>query len=88
MSDVPKDSKASKSDPEQDHIPKFIKTLYQILEDQECSEHISWSPDGRAIVIKKPTEFAESLLPMYFKHSNFSSFVRQVSPHLVQYVTE
>ena len=59
-------------------VPKFLKKLYYILEENKHQELISWNETGTALIIKKPIEFAEKVLPMYFKHSNFASFIRQV----------
>ncbi|KAG9408459.1 hypothetical protein AC1031_021696 [Aphanomyces cochlioides] len=39
----------------------------------------SWSMDGMSFAIKDPKEFAATILPKYFKHNNFNSFVRQLS---------
>lgn len=44
----------------------------------EYGEIISWNEDGKAFKVKKPNEFAEKVLPKYFKTNNFASFVRQV----------
>lgn len=63
---------------ESERIPKFLKILYQILENKNYKEYISWSEDGRVLIINKPEEFADDLLPLYFKHNNYASFVRQV----------
>ena len=45
------------------------------------SDHlICWSePEGKSFVIRDQTEFAKSLLPYYYKHSNMASFVRQLN---------
>ena len=59
-------------------VPKFLKKIFHILEENKHNELVSWTHDGLAIVIKKPTEFAENILPLYFKHNNFASFIRQV----------
>lgn len=59
-------------------VPKFLKKVFYILEENKHSDQISWSADGLAIVIKRPTEFSEKVLPLYFKHNNFASFIRQV----------
>jgi len=70
-------------------IPSFIKKTYDILEVKLHTTHIyfknethndivSWNEDGTAFIIKKPTEFSQTVLPLYFKHSNLTSFVRQV----------
>ena len=41
---------------------------------------ICWSePEGKSFVIRDQTEFAKSLLPYYYKHSNMASFVRQLN---------
>jgi len=50
-----------------------------MLEENKFSDYISWSDDGKALLIKKPTDFAAEVLPLFFKHSNFSSFIRQLN---------
>ena len=36
----------------------------------------SWSEDGETFVVKDPVKFERSIIPQFFKHSKFSSFVR------------
>ncbi|KAJ7614237.1 HSF-type DNA-binding-domain-containing protein [Mycena polygramma] len=59
----------------------FVKKLYMILEDKKNHDIISWGPNGDRFTVKNPTEFANSVLPRAFKHSNFSSFVRQLNKY-------
>jgi hypothetical protein len=63
----------------QDFIPSFIRKTYDILEEARFPQYIDWSPEGTALVIKKPSEFSQKVLPIYFKHNNFTSFVRQLN---------
>lgn len=46
------------------------------------SDIICWNNQGNAILIKDPSELAEKVLPIFFKHKNFTSYVRQVYPWL------
>jgi hypothetical protein len=57
----------------------FLMKLYQILETPELSNVIEWGENGKFFLVKNITEFTEKVLPRFFKHNNFASFVRQVN---------
>jgi len=74
MSEQPKTPTSS-----EECIPSFIRKTYRILEDDTHSDVVSWNNEGTALVIKNPSEFAQSILPTYFKHNNINSFIRQLN---------
>ena len=59
--------------------PNFLLKLYQILENKEYKEIIEWSEDGKYFIIKNLHDFTENILPKYYKHNNYSSFIRQLN---------
>lgn len=59
----------------------FLMKTHQMVEDEGTNEVISWGENGTTFVVWKPLEFARDLLPVHFKHSNFSSFVRQLNTY-------
>ncbi|MED6169548.1 hypothetical protein PIB30_022333 [Stylosanthes scabra] len=61
--------------------PPFLLKTYMLVEDPATDEVVSWNADGTAFVVWQPAEFARDLLPTLFKHSNFSSFVRQLNTY-------
>jgi len=63
------------------NIPDFVKKLYRMLEDKSHCHVVSWGLSGETFVVHDPTEFARTILPRHFKHSNFASFVRQLNKY-------
>lgn len=59
----------------------FLTKTYQLVDDQSIDDVISWNEDGSTFIVWNPTVFARDLLPKYFKHNNFSSFVRQLNTY-------
>ena len=59
--------------------PAFLQKLFKILNDSESNKYIHWSQSGLSFVISHPEELSKKVLPFYFKHSNFTSFIRQLN---------
>ncbi|XP_022144161.1 heat stress transcription factor B-4 [Momordica charantia] len=59
----------------------FLSKTYQLVDDPSTDHIVSWGQDLSTFVVWRPPEFARDLLPNYFKHNNFSSFVRQLNTY-------
>ncbi|RKF57909.1 putative flocculation suppression protein [Erysiphe neolycopersici] len=56
----------------------FIHKLYNMLEDPSMQHLITWSETEDSFVMSPSNDFAK-VLSQYFKHTNISSFVRQLN---------
>lgn len=61
------------------NVPAFLVKLWKLVEDEKCNDLISWSSTGRSFIIHNQTQFAKQLLPLYFKHNNMASLIRQLN---------
>ncbi|KAF9564467.1 stress-responsive transcription factor hsf1 [Mortierella alpina] len=73
------------------NVAAFLTKLYNMVGDEASNNLIKWSDDGQSFIVVRHVEFAKEVLPKFFKHNNFSSFVRQLNmygfhkvPHLQQ----
>jgi len=64
-----------------DGVAPFVAKTYELVNDPATQHLVGWSVQHKclAFVVYDPVEFASSVLPRYFKHSNFCSFVRQLN---------
>ena len=60
-------------------IPSFLVKLYDILESEKYKHVVHWNDNGRSFHVENYHLFSDEILPLYFKHRNFSSFVRQLN---------
>ena len=63
------------------HSSRFLMQLYQILEDKNNEKIIHWGNDGKYFIIENLYDFTEKILPKYYNHSNYASFVRQLNKY-------
>lgn len=50
-----------------------------MVEDPEIQDLIGWSERGDVFRVSNLTLFSKNVLPRYFKHNNWQSFVRQLN---------
>lgn len=74
MTDVEQDIKSGAQ-----AIPGFLTKTFEIFSLPEYNYCCEWGRNGTTIVVTKIEEFSKQVLPKYFKHSNFQSFVRQLN---------
>ncbi|KAG9250576.1 stress response regulator [Emericellopsis atlantica] len=60
---------------------EFVRKLYRMLEDPSHQDVARWGKDGDTFVVVEGEKFTRSILPKHFKHSNMSSFIRQLNKY-------
>ncbi|KVH88135.1 Heat shock factor (HSF)-type, DNA-binding [Cynara cardunculus var. scolymus] len=61
--------------------PPFLTKTYDMVEDPSTDSVVSWSRGRNSFVVWDSYKFSTTLLPRYFKHGNFSSFIRQLNTY-------
>ncbi|KAG0897537.1 hypothetical protein G6F34_006388 [Rhizopus arrhizus] len=72
-------------------VPAFLNKLYNMVDDESTNDLIRWSKDGTSFLVERHEDFARTVLPRFYKHNTFASFVRQLNmydfhkiPHIQQ----
>jgi hypothetical protein len=57
----------------------FPLKLHQILSNPDHQACICWLPHGKSWRLLKPSFFEQIVIPLYFRHAKYASFMRQVN---------
>lgn len=57
----------------------FAEKLFDVLETGFHADIVKWLPGGKAFIVMNKTRFANEILPIYFKDSQYTSFTRKLS---------
>ncbi|KAI8074421.1 HSF-type DNA-binding-domain-containing protein [Gongronella butleri] len=60
-------------------VPTFVAKLFSMVNNHSIANLINWSACGQRFCVYDIPEFCKSVLPQYFRHSNWPSFVRQLN---------
>ncbi|XWS72439.1 hypothetical protein CRYUN_Cryun02cG0039800 [Craigia yunnanensis] len=61
--------------------PPFLTKTFEMVEDPSTDSVVSWNNARNSFIVWDSHNFSTTLLPRYFKHSNFSSFIRQLNTY-------
>ncbi|GFY88659.1 heat shock transcription factor A4A [Actinidia rufa] len=62
-------------------LPPFLAKTYEMVDDPSTDSVVSWSQNNKSFIVWNPPEFTRDMLPKFFKHNNFSSFIRQLNTY-------
>jgi hypothetical protein len=60
-------------------IPVFLAKLFDIVSNPQLSHIVCWTKKGDNFKVLDESMFCQQILALHFKHSNMSSFVRQLN---------
>lgn len=70
-------------------ITTFPEKLHQLLSSGAVEpDVIGWAPHGRCFLVRKPKEFATTVMPRNFKHTKLTSFQRQLNLYGFKRITK
>lgn len=59
--------------------------ICSLVNDPRYQHLIEWDCSGQSFLVRNVMEFSREVLPKHFKHSNFSSFIRQLNMQVLIY---
>ncbi|OEL33529.1 Heat stress transcription factor C-1b [Dichanthelium oligosanthes] len=62
-------------------IAPFVAKTFHMVSDPATDAVVRWGGAGNTFLVLDPAAFSDYLLPSYFKHRNFASFVRQLNTY-------
>lgn len=62
-----------------EEVAPFLLKCYEMVDDETTDALISWGANNDSFLILDEVYFSTHLLPKYFKHNTFSSFIRQLN---------
>ncbi|KAL9184807.1 hypothetical protein ACHAXT_002584 [Thalassiosira profunda] len=57
----------------------FPQKLMELLSNPQVADIVTWLPHGKGFLILQKRKFALEVMPLYFKHSKFTSFTRKLN---------
>jgi hypothetical protein len=74
---------------EQEHsFPWKLHGMLEAAEINGFSDIVSWEPDGVSFKVRKSDEFVTKIMPLYFDHTKYGSFRRQLNFYSFSRVTK
>lgn len=69
-------------------FPEKLHSMLSSIEGTVNTNYVSWLPHGRAFIVRKPKDFTENVMPMYFKQTKLTSFQRQLNLYGFRRITQ